>query len=280
MTENLTPAVLVTHHSGWSEIQCNQPDRMNAFSDEMQAGLMAALTDAAADPSCRAVLLTGSGRAFCAGQDLTERDPRRRSGPPDLGKSVRERYNPLVTLLREMPKPVVCAVNGMAAGAGVGIALACDIVLAAEQAVFLLAFSKLGLVPDAGSSWALTRALGAPRARALAMTGGRLTAGQAADWGLIWQALPAADLMPEARRLTEELSKGPSLALGLIKAVVRAADQNDFATQIALEAALQDQCGRNPDYDEGVLAFLEKRPARFAGVESTDPPERAVDSKP
>lgn len=248
----------------FTEITLNRPDRLNSFNDEMHLALRAAI-EAARDNGARAILLTGAGRGFCAGQDLGDRDPSKMSAPPDLSQTLTRFYNPLVRLIRSLEFPVVCAVNGVAAGAGANIALACDIVLAGQSARFIQSFAKVGLVPDAGGSWSLVHLLGEARAKALALTGMPLQAAQAAEWGLIWKALPDDELMNEARALAANLAQGPTLGLGLTKQALHAAADNSFDEQLALEAQSQKTCGQSPDYREGVSAFLQKRPANFTG---------------
>jgi 2-(1,2-epoxy-1,2-dihydrophenyl)acetyl-CoA isomerase len=184
---------------------------------------------------------------------------------PDLSRTLDTFYNPLVRKLRDLAMPIVCAVNGVAAGAGANIALACDIVLAARSAKFIQAFAKIGLIPDAGGSWSLARILGEPRAKALALTAEPLPAEKAADWGLIWKAVEDAELMAEATKLAESLAAGPTLGLGLTKRLIQAAATNSLDEQLDMERDLQQQAGRSADYAEGVTAFLEKRPARFTG---------------
>ncbi|MCA1297079.1 enoyl-CoA hydratase-related protein [Stappia indica] len=266
MTDQTEPSVVYDVGDGYAKLTLNRPETLNAFTPDMHAGLMEGLARAEADPACRAVLITGSGRGFCAGQDLRDRDPRKMDGPPDLSESVGRYYNTLVRRIREFDKPVICAVNGVAAGAGIGIALACDITLASEEAPLAIGFSRIGLVPDAGTSWTLTRRLGEARAMGLALTGGRLSGREAADWGLIWRAVPNEDLAAEAEILTAQLARGPAQALRLTRNAIRAAADQPLDDQLELERGYQAQAGRNPDYAEGVLAFLEKRKPCFAGA--------------
>lgn len=260
----MSETIAVKTHDAWVEITLNRPDRLNSFNDEMHLALRAAL-EAARDDGMRAVLLTGAGRGFCAGQDLGDRDPSKMNGPPDLGKTVRSYYAPLVTLIRSLNCPVVCAVNGVAAGAGANLALACDMVIASESAKFIQSFSKVGLIPDTGGSWHLPHLLGEARAKGLALTAQPLPARQAEEWGLIWKALPDADLMTEARSLTAGFAEGPTLGYGLTKAAIQTAPSQTLAQQLELEADYMKTCGESADYAEGVAAFLEKRPPVFKG---------------
>jgi 2-(1,2-epoxy-1,2-dihydrophenyl)acetyl-CoA isomerase len=260
MDEN---SVLVDRRTGFRVITLNRPQRLNAFNDAMQQALTAAVADAERDESCRALLLTGAGRAFSSGQDLNERiTPSGEVIVP--GAALEQYYNPLVRKLRALPFPVVCAVNGAAAGASCNIALACDIVLAARSATFLQAFARLGLVPDAGGTWLLPRLVGQARARGLALLAEPLPAEKAEAWGLIWKAVDDAALMPEAERLCQHFATAPTFGLGLIKRALDASEANDLATQLALERELQRQAGSHPDYGEGVRAFLGKRKPSFS----------------
>ena len=260
----MTHEILVADHETWVEITLNRPDRLNSFTAEMHLALRSAL-DEAANTSRRAVLLTGAGRGFCAGQDLGDRDPRNMDGPPDLGETVRTYWAPLVRQIRALQMPVICAVNGVAAGAGSSIALACDIVLAGESAKFIQSFSKVGLIPDTGGSWHLMKTLGRARAIGLALTAEPLPAAKAADWGLIWKALPDETLMEEARCLTDALSHGPTFGFARTKEAISAAATNTLDEHLDLEAELMKICGEHPDYAEGVAAFLDKREPKFTG---------------
>ncbi|ABS66154.1 putative enoyl-CoA hydratase paaB [Xanthobacter versatilis] len=256
------PVLLVAQHEGWVELTLNRPDRLNAFTEELHRSLAAAL-DAAADDACRAVLLTGAGRGFCAGQDLGDRA--KAEGPLDLGATIEAFYNPLIRRIRALRKPVVCAVNGVAAGAGANIAFACDIVLAARSAKFIQAFAKIGLVPDSGGTFFLPRLIGDARARALMLLAEPVSAEKAESWGLIWKAVDDAALMDEARALASHLASQPTQGLALTKQALNASAGNALDAQLDLERDLQREAGRTPDYREGVSAFMEKRPARFSG---------------
>jgi len=261
---NMSETILVNSVGQYVEITLNRPGRLNSFNDEMHNVLRAAI-EKARDGDARAILITGAGRGFCAGQDLGDRDPAKMGGAPDLSKTLTTFYHPLIRLIRSLEFPVICAVNGVAAGAGANVALACDIVLAGESAKFIQSFAKVGLVPDAGGSWMLPRLIGEARAKALALTATPVTAKEAADWGMIWKAIPDDQLMPEARLLAEQLSNGPTIGLGLTKAVIQKASSNTLDEHLELEAESQKICGESSDYAEGVSAFLQKRPAAFTG---------------
>lgn len=261
----LPETVQVAIAEGLLTLTLNRPDKLNAFNEEMHLELRAALQRAHDDASIRAVFLTGAGRAFCAGQDLGDRDPRKSQEPPDLGHTIETFYNPLIRLIRGLDKPVICAVNGVAAGAGANIALACDLVIAARSAKFIQAFARIGLVPDSGGSWSLARLLGEARAKGLALTAEPITAETATAWGMIWQVVDDAELMPQAQALAKRLAAGPTFGLGLTKQAIQAAATNTLDQQLDLERDLQRKAGRSADYTEGVAAFLDKRPAEFKG---------------
>ena len=257
--------ILSEVEQGVMTITLNRPDRLNSFNDLMHQQLAACLTQAERDENVRCLLITGAGRGFCAGQDLNDRnvDP---SGPaPDLGLSVERFYNPLVRRLAALPKPAIAAVNGVAAGAGATLALGCDIVLAARSANFVMAFSKLGLVPDCGGSWFLPRVAGRARAMGLALLGEKLSAEQAAQWGMIGQLVEDAELADTSRHLARHLATQPTFGLGLIKKALQASETNGLDAQLDLERDYQRLAGRSDDYREGVSAFLAKRPPQFSG---------------
>ena len=242
----------------------NRPATLNSFTVAMHVQLLPALDAAAADPAVRVVVITGAGRGFCAGQDLN--DPGMAAGAdgkPDIGAVIERNYKPLALRLQAMPVPVVCAVNGVAAGAGANFALCCDFVLAARSAVFIQAFSKIGLVPDCGGTWLLPRLVGRARALGLAMTGDKLPAEEAVRIGLIWQCVEDSALGETARALARRLAAMPSRALAETRRVIDAALPMDFAAAIGLEADAQRELGRQHDFAEGVAAFFAKRPAVF-----------------
>jgi 2-(1,2-epoxy-1,2-dihydrophenyl)acetyl-CoA isomerase len=254
--------VLVSKDSGVLSLTLNRPEKLNAFTPEMHKLLRDALEQALDDAGVRAVLLTGAGRGFCAGQDLSQRNA---EAPIDLSVSLGSNYNPLVRRLRALPKPIVCAVNGVAAGAGANIALACDIVYAARSASFVQSFSKLGLVPDSGGTYFLPRLVGAARAMGLALLGERLSAEDAERWGLIWKAVDDDRLMDEAVALARRLAAGPTKGYGLVKKALQASAGNSLDAQLDLERDLQREAGFSEDYREGVKAFMEKRPPNYKG---------------
>ena len=256
-------SVLISVDAGVLLITLNRPEKLNALNPEMHERLAKALGRAEGESEIRSVLLTGAGRGFCTGQDLAERDVRPGAPPIDLSVSLGRHYNPLVRRMRALPKPIVCAVNGVAAGAGANLALACDMVLAARSASFVQAFSKLGLVPDAGGSYFLPRLVGTARAMGLALLAEKLSAEQAAEWGLIWKVVDDSSLATEARALAEKLAQGPTKGYGLLKKALYSANALD--AQLDLERDLQREAGLTDDYREGVSAFKEKRAPRFTG---------------
>jgi 2-(1,2-epoxy-1,2-dihydrophenyl)acetyl-CoA isomerase len=261
----MAQSILVSVEAGVQTITLNRPDKLNAFNADMHALLREALKAAATEASIRAVLLTGAGRGFCAGQDLSERDIAAGGAPIDLSVTIGSLYNPLVRRLRELPKPVLCAVNGIAAGAGANVALSCDIVLAARSAAFIQAFAKIGLVPDSGGTWHLPHLVGTARAMALAMLAEKLPADDAERWGLIWKAVDDDKLMAEATQLARALAAGPTKAFGLMKKAIYAAGNHTLDAQLELERDLQRNAGMSEDYREGVAAFMQKRKPDFKG---------------
>ncbi|MBN8294096.1 2-(1,2-epoxy-1,2-dihydrophenyl)acetyl-CoA isomerase [Rhodobacter sp. NTK016B] len=263
--ENMSESdtVLVRLEAGVLHVTLNRPERLNSFTEEMHAALRAALTRAEAEARC--VLLTGAGRGFCAGQDLGDRDPRKMDGPPDLGDTVRRLWAPLIRQIKALPMPVICAVNGVAAGAGSSLAIACDITFAGESAKFIQSFSKVGLIPDTSGSWHLPKLLGPQRAMGLALTAEPLPAQKAADWGLIWKCLPDAALMDEAGALAAKFAAGPTFGYASTKRAIQAAATNTLDAHLELEEQLMKACGESADYAEGVAAFLDKRQPEFRG---------------
>ena len=246
-------------------ITLNRPDKLNAFNPDMHAALRAALEQALDNAEIRALLLTGAGRGFCAGQDLSERNVSADAAPIDLSVSLGSNYNPLVRRLRALPKPIVCAVNGVAAGAGANIALACDIVVAARSASFVQSFARLGLVPDSGGTYFLPRLVGTARAMGLAMLAEKLTAEDAERWGLIWKVVDDESLMDEATKLARTLASGPTKGYGLVKKALYASPGNTLDAQLDLERDLQREAGFSADYREGVAAFMQKRKPDYTG---------------
>jgi 2-(1,2-epoxy-1,2-dihydrophenyl)acetyl-CoA isomerase len=258
--------ILYTVDDGLARLTFNRPDKLNSFTVAMHLEVQHALDAATADQQVRALVITGAGRGFCAGQDLGDRAVSSEGGArPDLGESIEKYYAPLVRRLRAVPKPVVCAVNGVAAGAGANIALACDIVIAVQTASFIQPFCKLGLVPDAGGTWSLPHLVGRARALGLALLGDALSAQQAADWGLIWKCVPAADFEAEVNAVARKLASGPTLGLTRTKQAIDAAATATVDQQLNLERDFQRELGYSQDYAEGVSAFTEKRAPNFAG---------------
>ncbi len=271
MTETATAEEQLPALLAWDDevsdlaiVTLNRPQRLNAFTVAMHERLAAILDEVESRPA-RALVITGAGRGFCAGQDLSDRAVKPGSAVPDLGESLEKRYNPLIKRLVRAAFPVIAAVNGVAAGAGANLALACDIVLAARSARFIEPFCNLGLVPDSGGSWHLPHHVGLARALGLALTGEPLPAEVAESWGLIWRAVDDDRLMDEALALARKLARGPTAGYAKIKQAIRAACEQSLDAQLDLERDLQRAAGKSADYREGVAAFLEKRPPRFRG---------------
>jgi 2-(1,2-epoxy-1,2-dihydrophenyl)acetyl-CoA isomerase len=250
---------------GVMTITLNRPAVLNSFNAQMARELRAALDDSRADKAVRAVILTGAGRAFCAGQDLSEVPAAKEGEAFDLGATVRATYNPVIKSIRKLELPVVCAVNGVAAGAGANLALACDIAFASETASFIQSFAKVGLIPDSGGTFFLPRIVGLPRATAMMMTAEKITAQRAYELGMVYRVCSADELQAEALALAKELATMPTRGLGLTKRALNASLSNDLETQLDLEADLQREAGRTHDFVEGVRSFLEKRKPIFTG---------------
>ncbi|MGB7480837.1 MAG: 2-(1,2-epoxy-1,2-dihydrophenyl)acetyl-CoA isomerase PaaG [Burkholderiaceae bacterium] len=258
------PDILLNRDGAVATITLNRPDKLNSFTRAMHEQLRAALDSIEADRAVRALVLTGAGRGFCAGQDLADLsfEP---GAMTDLGALIEQNFNPLVRRIQALPIPVVASVRGVAAGAGANLALACDIVLAERSASFVQAFAKIGLVLDSGGSWLLPQRIGMARAMGLALLADKLPAERAEQWGLIWKCVDDAALATETAQLAQHLAAQPTKALGMIKAALRAAVNNDLDVQLDLERDMQRELGQSHDYAEGVNAFLQKRAPRFQG---------------
>ena len=258
-------SILYESREGVARLTLNRPDRLNSFNDAMHAEVREAVAAARDDASVRVFLLTGAGRGFCAGQDLADRAVAPGSAAVDLGASIARNYRPLVLALRSLPVPTVCAVNGVAAGAGANLALACDLVVATKSASFIQAFCKIGLVPDSGGTFFLPRLVGTARAVGLSMLGDKLSAEQAAAWGLIWQCVDDAAFAETVDKLVAQLAAAPTKGLVATRRAIHDAGANSLERQLDLERDLQRELGYGDDYREGVAAFLAKRPPRFTG---------------
>lgn len=256
--------VLTETTGGITRITLNRPDKLNAFNKHLGEALGAAIATAGEDATCRVVVLTGAGRGFCAGQELSDEVYAKTGPQPDLG-IILDRLNPVILAMRRLPKPIIGAINGVAAGAGASLALACDIVIARRSATFLQAFARLGLVPDCGSTWFLPRLIGEARARAHALLAEPIKADQAEAWGMIWKAVDDDKLDAEVTALAEKLAAAATYGLGLQKQAFHAQASNDLAAQLELEKVLQQKAAASADYMEGVTAFQEKRAAKFQG---------------
>lgn len=241
-------------------ITLNRPDVMNALNTQMRAEITHAVK--AAGTSARVLVITGKGRAFCSGQDLGDRA---NTADIDLERTLRDEYLPMITAITECPIPTIAAVNGAAAGAGANLALAADVVIATESAVFMQAFTRIGLIPDAGGTYWLPRQMGVAKAMGAALFAEPIKAAQAADWGMIWEAVPDDQFADHWYGRADKLAKGPTAAYAHVKQAIRGSYDNSLEEQLALEAKLQGECGKTRDFKEGVLAFLEKRPANYEG---------------
>lgn len=257
--------IILSKDQSIAKLTLNRPDRLNSFNVQMHQELQQALDDIATDGETRCLLITGAGRGFCAGQDLNDRAVSADGEAPDLGQSVESFYNPLIRRITNLKMPVICALNGVAAGAGASLVMACDIVIAARSASFILSFSKVGLVPDSGSSWHFARAIGMPRAKALAMLGNKLKAEQAEQWGLIYQVVEDEKLAEESTKLVEHLAKQPTEGLARTKKLIHSSFETSLNEQLEKERLDMQYLGRSHDYKEGVAAFIEKREAKFKG---------------
>jgi 2-(1,2-epoxy-1,2-dihydrophenyl)acetyl-CoA isomerase len=257
--------VLFERRAGIARLTLNRPERLNSFNVQMHEEVRRVLHEIQQDAHCRVLVLSGAGRGFCAGQDLSDRAVAPGAEAVDLGESIEHRYKPLVLALRALPLPVIGAVNGVAAGAGANLALACDLVIAARSASFIQSFSKIGLVPDTGGTWFLPRLVGDARAIGLAMLADKLTAEQAAQWGLIWRCVDDAEFAGAVDELAGQLAAAPTRGLARIKQAIYSSGGHTLEEQLDVERDLQRELGHSSDYAEGVAAFLEKRAPRFTG---------------
>lgn len=257
--------ILFEINDGIAQLTLNRPDKLNSFTQAMHDEVRHAVHKVGTDKSVRVFILTGAGRGFCAGQDLSDRAVEPGARAVDLGDSVEKNYAPLVLALRGLPMPVICAVNGVAAGAGANLALACDIVLAARSASFVEVFCKLGLIPDTGGTYFLPRLVGSARAMGLAMLGEKLSAEKAEAWGLIWKAVPDEELAAETMAMARHFASAPTKGLAFTKQALYASPHNTLQQQLTLECGMMSELGRSEDYREGVAAFMEKRAPKFQG---------------
>lgn len=258
-------SILFESNAGVARMTLNRPERLNSFNATMQREVRSVLTELAAGSSTRVLIITGAGRGFCAGQDLGDRAVAPGGESADLGESIEKYYKPLVLALRRLPIPVIAAVNGVAAGAGANIALACDLVIAARSASFVQAFSRLGLVPDSGGTWFLPRLVGNARALGLALLGEKLAAATAAEWGLIWKCVEDSELTAVVDLLARQLAEAPTLGIARTKQAMYDGWARTLEQQLDVERDYQRELGRTADYAEGVAAFTQKRAPRFVG---------------
>ena len=258
--------ILVDVADGVMVITFNRPDVLNSFNRAMAREVQRALSAAADDPGVRCVMLTGAGRGFCAGQDLAEALPQGDGPMPDISEIVRECYNPIIRAIRHLEKPVIGAVNGVAAGAGANLAFACDLTVAAEEASFIESFAKLGLIPDTSGTFFVPRLVGPQRAAGMFFLGEKISATKAKDWGLIWDVVPLAVLRDSAMALAKSLATQATRGFGLTKRAMNRSFANDLDAQLEVEAEAMQEAGRTADYEEGVRAFLEKRKPVYRGA--------------
>ncbi|MEX2180555.1 MAG: enoyl-CoA hydratase-related protein [Gemmatimonadaceae bacterium] len=261
-----SPTILTECSDGVLGITLNRPDVLNSFHSGMAQEMQQALARAGSDDAVRAVLITGAGRGFCAGQDLQEALPAGDGPIPDIGEIVKASYNPIIRAIRALEKPVICAVNGVAAGAGANLAFACDLTIAAEEATFVESFAKLGLIPDTSGTFFVPRLIGPQRATGMFFLAGKVSAARAKEWGLIWDVVPLAELMGTARALAVSLAGQATRGFGLTKRAMNASWANDLTAQLDVEAQAMHEAGRTADYAEGVRAFLEKRTPVYRGA--------------
>lgn len=257
--------LLVSHANGVLTLTLNRPDVLNSFTAEMAKAMQEALAHAATDDTVRAVVITGAGRGFCAGQDLAEALPQDGGPIPDIGDIVKASYNPIIRAIRTLEKPVLCAVNGIAAGAGANLAFACDLTIAADTASFVESFAKLGLIPDTSGTFFVPRLVGVQRATGMFFLAEKMPAAKAKEWGLIWDVVPAADLLPTVNTMAEQLARQATRGFGLTKRALNASFANSLDAQLDVEAQAMHEAGRTADYAEGVRAFLEKRAPVYQG---------------
>jgi 2-(1,2-epoxy-1,2-dihydrophenyl)acetyl-CoA isomerase len=261
-----TPSLLTDQRDGVLTLTLNRPDVLNSFNREMAAALLVALDAAASDAAVRAIVLTGAGRGFCAGQDLAEALPQGDGPMPDIGEIVKSCYNPIIRAIRTIEKPVLCAVNGIAAGAGANLAFACDLTIAADDISFVESFAKLGLIPDTSGTFFVPRLVGTQRATGMFFLAEKMPAAKAKEWGLIWDVAPKAELMATVQAMATSLASQATRGFGLTKRALLTSFSNTLDEQLEVEAQAMHEAGRTADYEEGVRAFLEKRAPVYRGA--------------